>query len=283
MFVLTNDFHHFVFTFPAGEALSDSIYAYNTFFWFVLSWQIFTGIFAVTMLMFKCRIPKSRKVLLTPLIPLAFAILYSILYASGFAPVRLYLGDMTVPLCIFFVAIFENCVRSGLIQANTHYGELFHASSIGAQIADEDFNILYFSENANEFDVQDLKNAMENPIVFRGDGLRLCLNESFANLRLYGAGCAYHCDDEADFDLTVTAEFYDFFETAVELSLDNLSFLVASVHHKNRAIRFSLMLCSESDMTVIKEKYSEAVVENEEGAWYISLCIGEEMPYEVQD
>lgn len=74
-----------------------------------------------------------------------------------------------------------------------------------------------------------------------------------------------------NFDLSLTTLFYDFFESAVDLSLDSLSELMVSMHSKNGMYNFRLALCTDSDMTVLADKFRDASIEKEDGVWYCTL------------
>ncbi|HPY98147.1 MAG TPA: histidine kinase N-terminal 7TM domain-containing protein [Clostridia bacterium] len=402
LLVLTNDFHNLVFIFPKGETGSDKNAAFNIIFLVVMAWVNLVGTVAIILIILKCRIPKSRAVLWLPLVSLSLTILYGILYLIKWAPVRVFLNDPTVTICMLFIVVLESCIKSGLIQANTLYGKLFYASSIGMQITDSNFDVLYTSESAKSFNIKTLKAAAEKPVIpsmreglrlsgapiKRGyvfwqedvsellgvleelagtaeelesygeiirdenrqkerrkkleerkrlfvsmceqispqvelltryveeleateneetaklilsrisvigaymkrrsnliflaeqpcscatEELRLCLNESMASLRFYGVECACFFDELIDFDLTVATLFYDFFEVAVEMALNNLSQMVASFNYKNSNVGFSIMLCTDSDMSLITKKFPDASVEKEDGIWYCMLAAG---------
>ena len=60
-------------------------------------------------------------------------------------------GDMTAVMTLIMLSVCEICIQSRLIPSNTRYSELFHASTIGAQIVDTSYNICLASDNAKEF------------------------------------------------------------------------------------------------------------------------------------
>ena len=51
-------------------------------------------------------------------------------------------------LCLMFMCIFESCLHCGLIQTNTGYEQLFEVCTMGAQITDQDYHVIYTSANA---------------------------------------------------------------------------------------------------------------------------------------
>lgn len=75
-------------------------------------------------------------------------------------------------MCLIFTAIFESCIQCGLIQSNTHYEELFHASTIGVLITDRDFSVACAAENAKSVDPRTLMAAAESPVV-TAEGIRI--------------------------------------------------------------------------------------------------------------
>ncbi len=399
LLVLTNDLHNIIFSFPAGQPQSDRTAIYNVAYYLVLGWECLAGIAAVVLFISKCRIPQSRTVLWSPLLLLSLSILYGVLYFVVWPPLRLFLNDPTVTLCLLYVLILESCIWCGLIQANTHYRRLLNASTIGAQITDKDFKLLYSAKNAKSFDADTLRAAAKEPVILAGgirlseapirgahvfwqedvskllavltelhgtgeelqsygellqeenrqkarrrkleeqkrlfesvraktasqvalltklagdletagseetarmllgkiavvgaylkrrsnlvflaeqtdasaaEELRLCLNESAASLRLCGVECAYSLDKTMNMSLFAAALFYDFFETAVELSLDDISGLLASFSGENDYSSLSLMIRTGMDMTPIGEKFPAASAKEEDGVWYCTLSV----------
>ena len=47
--------------------------------------------------------------------------------------------EMTAALCFTVVSIWESCIKTGLIQANSNYEELLKCSSLGVAVVDKDF------------------------------------------------------------------------------------------------------------------------------------------------
>lgn len=169
--VLTNDLHQLVFFFPTG-VLSTREYDYGIGYYVVLAWMVLCAAAALVIILAKCRIPQSRRYLWLPVVPFALALGYCAAYIKGVYWVWLLAGDLTVSMCLIITAIFENCIQCSLIQSNTHYAELFHASTIGALITDRDFSVACAAENARSVDSQTLMAAAESPVV-TADGIRI--------------------------------------------------------------------------------------------------------------
>ena len=171
LLVLTNDLHQFVFFFPTG-VLSTREYDYGIGYYVVLAWMVLCAAAALVIILAKCRIPQSRRYLWLPVVPFALALGYCAAYIKGVYWVWLLAGDLTVSMCLIITAIFESCIQCSLIQSNTHYAELFHASTIGALITDRDFSVACAAENARSVDSKTLMAAAESPVV-TADGIRI--------------------------------------------------------------------------------------------------------------
>lgn len=171
LLVLTNDLHQLVFFFPTG-VLSPREYDYGIGYYVVLAWMVLCAAAALVIILAKCRIPQSRRYLWLPVVPFALALGYCAAYIKGVYWVWLLAGDLTVSMCLIITAIFESCIQCSLIQSNTHYAELFHASTIGALITDRDFSVACAAENARSVDSQTLMAAAESPVV-TADGIRI--------------------------------------------------------------------------------------------------------------
>lgn len=171
LLVLTNDLHQLVFFFPTG-VLSTREYGYGIGYYVVLVWMVLCAAAALVIILAKCRIPQSRRYLWLPVVPFALALGYCAAYIKGVYWVWLLAGDLTVSMCLIITAIFESCIQCSLIQSNTHYAELFHASTIGALITDRDFSVACAAENARSVDSQTLMAAAESPVV-TADGIRI--------------------------------------------------------------------------------------------------------------
>lgn len=171
LLVLTNDLHQLVFFFPTG-VLSTREYDYGIGYYVVLAWMVLCAAAALVIILAKCRIPQSRRYLWLPVVPFALALGYCAAYIKGVYWVWLLAGDLTVSMCLIITAIFESCIQCSLIQSNTHYAELFHASTIGALITDRDFSVACAAENARSVDSQTLMAAAESPVV-TADGVRI--------------------------------------------------------------------------------------------------------------
>ena len=138
LLVLTNDLHRHVFSFPSG-VLTPRDYLHEAGYYIVLGWIMLCALASLAIMVTKCRIPRSRKIMVLPLIPLALSFAYTAAYIRGFRPVLLLAGDMTVTHCLLIAAMFEGCIQCGLIQSNIGYNEMFASTTLPVQITDAAF------------------------------------------------------------------------------------------------------------------------------------------------
>jgi len=101
---------------------------------------------------------------------LGIGVLYSILYAVdtslfGFI-------EMTAALCFTVVAIWESCIKTGLVPSNSHYDELLKHSGLGVAVVDNDYTVHYRSEDALEISIEQIKATEEGPVML-DTGIRL--------------------------------------------------------------------------------------------------------------
>ncbi|MDD6203761.1 MAG: histidine kinase N-terminal 7TM domain-containing protein [Firmicutes bacterium] len=169
--VLTNDLHQLVFSFPSDASRWVNDYSYAAGYYPVLCWMLLCAVAALIVMLIKCRVPNSRKLLIMPFVPCALALIYGVLYIASVPWLRLIAGDLTVVFCLFFAAVLESCIQCGLIQTNTGYGKLFEIGTIGAQIANEDYQVRYSSSNATEFSKETIRAAANGTVSIDKDNL----------------------------------------------------------------------------------------------------------------
>ena len=179
LLVLTNDSHQLVFTFPPGTDIwTDKSYAYNTGYWFVICWEALCAAAAIIIMLFKCRIPQSRRVLWLPLVPFGVSLLYGLMYIAGVPWLMTLAGDVTVMQCLLYTAVFESCIQCGFIQSNTGYDLLFPVSTISAQIVDKNYNVVYSSFSVSKLPKPVLRQtetgtvALDRNTLLKGNAIR---------------------------------------------------------------------------------------------------------------
>lgn len=179
LLVLTNDLHQLTFVFPADAVVWANEYHHSVVYYLALGWVFACALTALFVMVKKCHIPHSRKVLLLPLIPVALAAIDAALWVFRTFGVfrltwlRVIAGDITVVFCLLITATLESCIQCSLIQSNTRYGELFDASTVGAQIVDDDYHPYLTSQNARPVSETVLHQTEGGPVLLPG-GIRLC-------------------------------------------------------------------------------------------------------------
>ena len=166
LFVLSNDLHRFVFTFPKDAAVwTDQDNGYAIGYFFVAGWQVLCAVAALISMFIKCRVPNSRRLLL-PLIPLFLSLVYSTLYYMGVGWLRFLFGDIAAFQSVMYVLTFELCILCGYIHSNSRYADLF-ASSVGtsAQITDKNYNVRYAALNTALIPMETMMKAAQSPVT----------------------------------------------------------------------------------------------------------------------
>ena len=172
LLVLTNDLHQLVFRFPEDAVVWMNEYRYGIVYFPVVGWMVLCALTALVIMLVKCRVPNSRKVLVLPFVPVVLSVIYGALYIFQLPWLRLIAGDVTVVFCLLIAAALESCIQCGLIQANTHYRELFDASTVGAQITDPEYHVVLSSRAAQEVNIETLRQTQQAPVMLEG-GIRL--------------------------------------------------------------------------------------------------------------
>ena len=111
--VITNDLHQKVFVFPADQRFfvwSDKEYSYATVYYIVMSWQITCALLALFLMLRKCRIPRTHRLMIMPFIPSALAIVYVFAYWNRYDWFMTLFGDLTVSQSILYALTFEICI-----------------------------------------------------------------------------------------------------------------------------------------------------------------------------
>lgn len=400
--VLTNDLHQTVFSFPAEFPVwTDKHYNYGIMYWVVMVWIAVSMLLAFGIILRKCRIPRNKIFLWLPLIPFLLMFIYVILYITAHSVIAPFAGDMIAVYCVLIALIFESCIQCGLIPSNSHYTELFMASTVGVQITDRNLRVCYTAENVKPVQKQILEQAKSEAVIL-DDGIRLCaepisggyvywqedisallavldelsgtkeelktygglleeenkqkrrrkrleeqkrlfelvqktikphlmllteiskelqaagieeaaqkalgklavigaylkrrsnltmlsdssgqtpaeelhlcLQESESNLRLYGVTCALQFTLEGELPYDAVGTLFDFYETALELSLDTLTDLTVFTAGNATEQRLTMMLSCDADMTGLLTSFGSADLTKEDGVWYCVLPLAE--------
>jgi uncharacterized protein YlxP (DUF503 family) len=118
----------------------------------------------------RCRIPGTQKTIWLPVAMLGIGVAYSVLYTLdsdifGFI-------EMTAALCFTVVAIWESCIKTGLVPSNAHYNDLLKDSGLGVAIVDNDYIVHYRSDDALPLTTAQMKAANGEPVMLDG-GIRV--------------------------------------------------------------------------------------------------------------
>lgn len=162
--VMTNDLHQLVFRFTDGIENYNAKYTYGVLFYVVIAWFVILGFYFVVMLLIKSRSPGSKTFQKMPVIIMASAVVFWILYVFRLV----FKADLTAVDCLIITLLLESAIQSGLIRSNSGYSELFEVSTVSAQIVDKDYNSCYVSADAVTLTPAVMKQA-ENGAVDLGD------------------------------------------------------------------------------------------------------------------
>lgn len=171
LLVITNDFHQLVFTFP-DNVPTDSNNGYAFGYVLIVIWMFTCTLITLIRLCRKRRMAGSIRLMLLASTPIAVMIVYLLLYYTRVEWLRSLFADMTAVMCLLYAAALEICIRCGFIQANTHYLELFDASTVGAQITDDSYKVWLSSSAAKPAAEEQLRRTEQGPVLLES-GIRL--------------------------------------------------------------------------------------------------------------
>lgn len=187
--ILTNDIHQSAFFFPGGFGnWNNDSYVYGPVYYGVMIW---VGTLFVAMLVIalsRCAVPANRKKIWIPLLPLAFGVIYTvlyILYSDNILRLILTFPEMG---CFLFAAYMESLIVVHLFPSNDKYSDFWNASSIGAGIMDMNGTIHYKSRHSVPVS-QELVRRAESQDVYLEDG-----NIVLRSHRIHGGFCYWNKD-----------------------------------------------------------------------------------------
>jgi hypothetical protein len=130
-----------------------------------MGWFIVLTLFFVIGLLIKSRVPGSKRFQALPMVIAILGIGFWVCYSSG-----LITGDLTAIDSLIIIMLLESAIQSGLIPSNMNYRELFHKSTLAAQIVDSQQQIHYVSSNAAPLKIE-LMDRAKHETVDLGDTL----------------------------------------------------------------------------------------------------------------
>lgn len=136
--VLTNDLHGMVFSFVDGiPSMGDTgTYTYGPIYFvlvLIIGAEVWTFVF---LLIRHCRLSSKKSLVIAPAIPLIALIAYLIMYALQVEFIARVIPDMSEVIAVCFVCIIELCIKVGLLPSNTHYLELYGATSVDVRFTE---------------------------------------------------------------------------------------------------------------------------------------------------
>lgn len=159
LLVLTNDLHQMVFSFPEGVPWTNAACTHEVWYYLIMSLIVLCVISALSLIVYKCRVPGRKKLTILPFMCVILLISYVVLYFVEGSFVRMYLNDMTVSGCLMAAILFELVIESGLFQTNVGYDNLFQSAALAVQITDQEHQVCYRSERARSVPKEILKQA----------------------------------------------------------------------------------------------------------------------------
>ena len=173
LLVLTNDLHQLVFTFPPDAAVwTDDNYHHAVGYYLAAGWFFICALIMLGIMLMKCRVAYIRKHIWLPLIFISAQIRYTIVYVLGASWLRFIAGYVTAVNCLMYATTLESCLQCGLIASNSRYDDLFDASTVSAQITDENYQVCLSSETAVPVTGELLRRTESGPVMLEG-GIRL--------------------------------------------------------------------------------------------------------------
>lgn len=168
--ILTNDLHQLAFQFHLGYEIGWDDYQRTFLYYAAVVWIFGCIAGMIAQIVRRCRLPGTHKTIWMPIAMLGVGVLYTVLYTVdsdlfGFI-------EVTAALCFTVVAIWESCIKTGLIQSNTHYDELLKCSGLGVAVVDNDYAVHYCSDDARVLTAAQMKQAVAAPVML-GGGIRL--------------------------------------------------------------------------------------------------------------
>ena len=168
--ILTNDLHQWAFRFHLGYEAGWDIYQHSTLYYAATAWIFACVVMMIAEVVRHCRIPGTKKMIWLPIAMLGIGVAYTVLYAVD-SDLFSFI-EMTAALCFVMVAIWESCIKTGLIQSNSHYDELLKCSGLGVSVVDKDFTVHYRSDDALDLPKEQMHTATTTSVMLDG-GIRV--------------------------------------------------------------------------------------------------------------
>ena len=180
--ILTNDLHQWAFRFHLGYEIGWDVYSRGFLYYAAVVWIFGCIALMIAELVRNCRIAKVKKMIWLPIAMLGLGVAYTVLYAID---TQLFsFIEMTAALCFTVVAIWESCIKTGLIQSNSRYEELLKRSDLGMAVVDRHFIAHYRSDNILDLSKAQLQATVNQPFVL-DEGIRVSTSEIKGGYSVY--------------------------------------------------------------------------------------------------
>lgn len=102
--------------------------------------------------------------------------------------------------------------------------------------------------------------------------LKLCINETAKNLRLYGIDCKVNFEIKGLLMSVLINGIYDFFEFVIESCLNSMKSILIFVGKENENYKVNISVQCDTNLSLLNEQIPMLVSEyDEDGIWYLSL------------
>lgn len=164
--ILTNDLHQKVFRFHTDFTDWDSDYERKMLFWIITIWDYLFFLLSTAVLFRKSRLSESRKLSWIPVLYLCFGVIGLYLLNTG-KLLRICgatIGEFPDMACYTLGGFWILCITIGLVPSNISYEKIFQETSLSAEIANIDYEIVYKSSTAVSLNNKQLSKS--EPFMF---------------------------------------------------------------------------------------------------------------------
>ena len=169
LMILTNDIHQTAFVFKGNFANFETDYKHGAVYYVTIAYLSLGMIATVATLFIKCSISACKRKVWIPITVAAVCIVASAL-CFEFATRSFKVPEL---ICFTFIAIFESCVRIGLISSNENYEKYFAMSSVSSVITDEELNPVFRTAKLPETDRETYERAKTEGAILLDENTRL--------------------------------------------------------------------------------------------------------------
>ncbi len=154
LFVITSEFHDFVFIIDKTKHAYKQSYSHGFFYYLIVVFIFTMFVSATTILARNCR-KYSNKIPIFPIAVISLGVIYTVLYVTNDWFSKYFFLDLTLFGCFIVILLLESFVYCGLIHSNKNYKEFFEKANLDTQILDLDGEIKYISDNTSRLNKDD--------------------------------------------------------------------------------------------------------------------------------